>query len=277
MLLNLLAVETFVNAIGKTSLSIVCILKCHSDVMDPLPTSQIVCYSLTLCACLHVSDLLGMELVKELLSSTSAFLSARSREVVKATLDFMKVQTSRSHSVLLSGITVSSIVSLGVDWSSFSIRSFAACGGPGTFICAWLFLSSYCVSLSFVLITVSVFKVKSVLSWGENSKNHFRLKSRVILERLVRKFRLVVRERGREREGVRKRKEKRERRRGKERNEREREREGEGEKGRRERRRGREGERERVVSLSLMKSLRQTTLGICVYIVCALKRNMISS
>ena len=30
--------------------------------------------------------------------------------------------------------------------------------------------------------------VSSVLSWGEDSKNHFRLKARVILERLVRKF-----------------------------------------------------------------------------------------
>ena len=28
----------------------------------------------------------------------------------------------------------------------------------------------------------------SILSWGENKRNHFRLKSRVILEKLVRKF-----------------------------------------------------------------------------------------
>ena len=30
--------------------------------------------------------------------------------------------------------------------------------------------------------------MKSILSWGENKRNHFRLKSRGILERLVRKF-----------------------------------------------------------------------------------------
>ena len=32
------------------------------------------------------------------------------------------------------------------------------------------------------------FQVKSILSWGDNKRNHFRLKCRVILERLVRKF-----------------------------------------------------------------------------------------
>ena len=32
-------------------------------------------------------------------------------------------------------------------------------------------------------------QVSTILSWGENTKNHFRLKARVILERLMRKFR----------------------------------------------------------------------------------------
>ena len=55
-----------------------------------------------------------------------------------------------------------------------------------------VFLIFLFVILCFVFL--SVLKVKSVLSWGENSKNHFRLKSRVILERLVRKFRSVISE-----------------------------------------------------------------------------------
>ena len=38
-----------------------------------------------------LTDLLGAELVKRLLSSTCVFLSSKSREVVRATLEFMKV------------------------------------------------------------------------------------------------------------------------------------------------------------------------------------------
>ena len=37
------------------------------------------------------TDLLGAELIKRLLSSTCVFLSSKSREVVRATLEFMKV------------------------------------------------------------------------------------------------------------------------------------------------------------------------------------------
>ncbi len=37
------------------------------------------------------TDLLGAELIKRLLSSTCVFLSSKSREVVRATLEFIKV------------------------------------------------------------------------------------------------------------------------------------------------------------------------------------------
>ena len=37
------------------------------------------------------TDLLGAELIKKLLSSTCVFLSSKSREVVRATLEFIKV------------------------------------------------------------------------------------------------------------------------------------------------------------------------------------------
>ncbi len=39
-----------------------------------------------------------------------------------------------------------------------------------------------------MLNILTLLKVKKILSWGEKKRNHFRLKSRSILERLVRKF-----------------------------------------------------------------------------------------
>ena len=83
-------------------------------------------------------DLLGVEIVKTLLTSACTLLSSRTREVVKSTLGLVKVVIG---------------------------------------VLPALHLEPHLDDL-----------VSSVLSWGEDSKNHFRLKARVILERLVRKF-----------------------------------------------------------------------------------------
>ncbi|XP_019858475.1 PREDICTED: RRP12-like protein [Amphimedon queenslandica] len=88
------------------------------------------------------SDLLGSGLVETLLSSVTEFFSAKSREVVRSALIFIKV--------------------------SIGILPHAE-------------LAPYVKEL-----------VEKVLSWSANDKNHFRMKSRVILERLIRKFNLEM-------------------------------------------------------------------------------------